>query len=104
MSNQTPEAVVEAAWLAWNAAVLEGGHTGISAMRVALEAAGNALDQRGDWNNSLPHEIHDVLVDRETKRSRRAAEWVRENENNDLWTFYVGPMLDEIEREQGGKR
>ncbi len=53
------------------------------------------------FDNALPKEIHDCLHDRESEEASAAAAWVKDNENDQVWDLYLGPLLDQIEREQG---
>jgi len=84
------------------------GYDGIRAMIIAAVEADRAQRVREyraeGWDNAIAYEIYGCLRDRETDESERAAEWVRENENDLLWDEYVGPMLDKLEDNEGAER
>jgi len=83
------------------------GYDGIRAMIIAAVEADRAQrvpEYRAEgWDNALAYEIYGCLRDRETDASERAAEWVRENENDLLWDEYVGPMLNKLEDNEGAE-
>ena len=67
------------------------------AQRTVTDAA--EAYKNGVFDNPLAAALYDVLTDRETGAADAAAEWVAENKNDLLWDQYLGPLLDDIERE-----
>lgn len=54
------------------------------AQRDIYELIAEALDDRADWD------------DGDGERAQRAAEILRNNESEDAWDLYLGPMLDDM--------
>lgn len=73
----------------------------IEADRALREVQAAGRDYRNGFDNTVAAALYDCLTDRETEEAARAAEWVAENENGELWDRFIGPMLDEMEKEYG---
>lgn len=68
----------------------------LAPQRDLYELIAEALEDRADgWDSDHPDDAEIA------ERQRRAAEALRNNEGDEAWDRYIGPMLDEMEEEYG---